>query len=439
MANVLFGSPVWSDVGTTAGHQQTPTLSGGSWLAALPLTNVQSRKLHRPARSTTDAVADSQFTIDLGTDRAVRCLAALTNISTVGTIRGRGFTTVPILDALDFSTGWTAAGTVTRTAAAYDGSGADGVPLDLVIDNDGAVAEAYFRAVTFTGDGTKYVSIRLKADTATATAIGIWDSTASAWRHRINVAWSGGVPTATSGAGSGTITTTSLGDGVYRFGFTVPSVVAANVNNLYCYATAFSAAATGNTYIGDALAWNAATDQLVYDTGCELAIPSGLDAEESEGLNVWWSHIPSAAQTARYWRVNINDTTNADTFIDVYRLMITGGYQPSVNMVMGAGIAFDTRGSSEETVGGAEVYDARRVRRIAMGSLEQMPEDEAFDEWFRLKMRHGKTRQLFFVWDPDDTTYLHRRAFPGTLQELSAIEAPYHGRMASAFKIKEDL
>lgn len=51
------------------------TLSGGSWRATMPLSNVQSRVLGVRARSTSASTAATKMTIDLGTERAVRGLA----------------------------------------------------------------------------------------------------------------------------------------------------------------------------------------------------------------------------------------------------------------------------------------------------------------------------------------------------------------------------
>ena len=47
------------------------TLSGGSWLAALPLANIQDRRLAKLARSSTDSTADAQL---LATHSAARSL-----------------------------------------------------------------------------------------------------------------------------------------------------------------------------------------------------------------------------------------------------------------------------------------------------------------------------------------------------------------------------
>lgn len=51
------------------------TLSGGAWLATLPLTNLQDRRLGKVARSESVAPADTQFDMDFGETRLLRVVA----------------------------------------------------------------------------------------------------------------------------------------------------------------------------------------------------------------------------------------------------------------------------------------------------------------------------------------------------------------------------
>lgn len=69
------------------------TLSGGSWQAATPLTNLQNQLLSKVARSTNALAASSIIQADLGaTALNVRIISLCAhNISAAGTIRARGF------------------------------------------------------------------------------------------------------------------------------------------------------------------------------------------------------------------------------------------------------------------------------------------------------------------------------------------------------------
>lgn len=76
------------------------TLSGGSWQASLPLTNLQNRQVQKVARSANALTTSTQFVIDLGQARNIGVLALVVhNISVTGQVRitasdTAGFSTV---------------------------------------------------------------------------------------------------------------------------------------------------------------------------------------------------------------------------------------------------------------------------------------------------------------------------------------------------------
>lgn len=86
MANILFGDQNFADA-----DYYTPLHSGGSWLTALPLTNLQNDVFSKVARSSNDAEASTRVHTDLQVARDVRVLAACNhNLSRSGAIRMRG-------------------------------------------------------------------------------------------------------------------------------------------------------------------------------------------------------------------------------------------------------------------------------------------------------------------------------------------------------------
>jgi hypothetical protein len=83
MANLIIGFPnLISDA----------TLSGGSWEASLPLTNLQDRRLAKKARTTTNTTAAATVVIDLLAEKPIRLFALVKNnlTSLDGTYRLRG-------------------------------------------------------------------------------------------------------------------------------------------------------------------------------------------------------------------------------------------------------------------------------------------------------------------------------------------------------------
>ena len=173
------------------------------------------------------------------------------------------------------ASGWAASTTsVTANAiAAPDGT----TTADLLTATSGTGSNR-FRAVTFTGDGEKAFSVYLKAGSSARTTVLLWDSTAAVARHYVNVTWTAGVPTAATGAGSGSVfAPEAVGNGWYRIRFSALGVVAANAHIFGVSPDALAGTGT------------------VYQWGMQ-----------AENLNVPTSYIPTAASTV---------TRSADTCV----------------------------------------------------------------------------------------------------------------------------
>lgn len=206
----------------------------------------------------------------------------------------------------------------------------------------------------------------------------------------------------------------------------------------------------GSTIAGDFSAPVYDTGQIdvfpvIYPTG---TLPVGhasyatrkLSAEDlAEGYNIGFVHIASAPQVARYWRIEINDTTNAAGYIDLARLVLAATWQPSINMEYGAKLGWETSSTRTESDGGAAVFNERPRRRIFSFQIGHLPQDEAFVSAFEIQRRLGTTGQVLFVFDPADVAHMHRRSFLAVLKELSALDFPYHNLQSVPFALVEEL
>lgn len=89
MSNAVFGYPIYSDPTATF----VPTFSGGSWSGTLPLTNLADRRLAKVARSSSAALADTRFAVDLKAARRVGVIAIpKSTLSTAAKVRVLGAT-----------------------------------------------------------------------------------------------------------------------------------------------------------------------------------------------------------------------------------------------------------------------------------------------------------------------------------------------------------
>ena len=434
MSNCVFGFPVYSDVGVL----QTPALSGGSWESDLPLTNLQDARLAKVARSTNALAASTCFDLDLGTSRSVRVHSLWKhNLSSAATARVRAFTTLPVADfrAVGDAT-WTAIVTPTRSA---DAATVDGIPLDLIGDDNVAATEGYQKAATgIVGDGTKVFDVLVKRNSAYAGQfVYLRDDTAAVTRGGASIDFTNATPVVTGLSGATIISTVAVGTG-YRITVQVTGIVAANNNQVYVVPAGTATADTASFYVGDIRIWNASTAQMVYDSGFTAAYPAEQTAEDVEGQNVGWVHVSTAAQSARYWRYDIWDTANADGFVEIGRLYTCAGWQPTVNMVYGSSVGVQTATRGEESWGGAELFDVRASRRVFRVLLEDEPEAEMMQQALRQMRKGGIHRDFFFVSDPSDS-FMHERAMPCRMATLSPLDMPFFARYNAAFELREVL
>lgn len=283
MANCMIGFPNRADAST---------LSGGSWTATLPLNNLKNRIIGKVARSATDAIADTQFDIDLGTEKNIRVLS-LTN-------------------------------------------------------HNCSLAALY----------------RIRGSTVSNFATSVYDS---GWLDVWPVVYPPGT-----------------------------------------------------------LEW----EDESWWTG-------KYTAEQMDGYTAALIHILPANTLARYWRIEIDDTTNAAGYVQIGRLFIGPAWQPTLNMSYGASVGWETKTEVQEAIGGAEYFQRRTPFRTQTIELDWMTVDEAMANAFELQRRAGIDQEVLWIFDPDDTVHALRRRWLGRLRKLSAIEYPYFNTNKTAFEIKE--
>ncbi len=152
-----------------------------------------------------------------------------------------------------------------------------------------------------------------------------------------------------------------------------------------------------------------------------------------------WTSIHDFGNTfvAQYARVEIDDTMNAAGFIQVGRLFLGDGWQPRVNMSLGASLAWQDGSESQEAINGSEYFARRAPYRVARFTTGFMDVDEAMGSAFDIKRRMGVNGEVLFLFDPADTLHKLRRQFYGRLRELSPIEWPYPRLTSTPWEVKE--
>lgn len=159
--------------------------------------------------------------------------------------------------------------------------------------------------------------------------------------------------------------------------------------------------------------------------------------EQRNGYTWTFVQLLTSRILARYWRVEITDTTNAAGYVQIGRVFIGPTWQPTINMSYGASLAWETDTQEQRARSGALYFDRRNPRRTVRFSLQNMLVDEALAMAFEIQRRAGLDAEVLYIFDPDDTVHALRRRFLGRLRELSPIEYPYYARQQTNFQIEE--
>lgn len=178
----------------------------------------------------------------------------------------------------------------------------------------------------------------------------------------------------------------------------------------------------------------------VYDSGALSLTFSAATAEDMVGINFPAVHIPASAQSARYWRIEITDTSNADGYVEIGRCLIGGKVSPTINMNLGVQLGLETPTVRTETDGSSFVFDAKPVRRTARFVLDHATAADGQGTQWKMQRLLGTSGQMLFVFDTADTAYMHERSFLCTMRQLNGLEFPYvDGRTRTAYELVEEL
>ncbi|MTK11613.1 MAG: hypothetical protein F8N39_05830 [Clostridiaceae bacterium] len=142
-------------------------------------------------------------------------------------------------------------------------------------------------------------------------------------------------------------------------------------------------------------------------------------------------------QFARYVLVQIDDTGNQDGYIELSRLFVTPGYQPSINIKYGSSAGVNDPTVSTRSPGGADFYDIRPKHRIITCQIDYLPKGEAFATHFMAQLRLGLSGQFFFSKFPSDQTLFALTSFIATLTKLDPITSACFGYQNAAYAIEE--
>jgi len=195
---------------------------------------------------------------------------------------------------------------------------------------------------------------------------------------------------------------------------------------------------------------------LLLDTGwfdCwpSVFLPADLEWEEDN----WWdgkatlADISGYAPTrpiwlgqavyARAFLLEIDDTTNALGYVEAGLCEVAQGWQVSVNPGPDFAEGFRFRTESVEALGGSKAFDRRDKPRVARGTIEHLPRDEALGRGFEMLRQADLDEPFLWFPQPDETQHWVRTAYVARLVDPGLIGHASFSRSRFPFAVEEVL
>lgn len=194
---------------------------------------------------------------------------------------------------------------------------------------------------------------------------------------------------------------------------------------------------------------------IVHQSEWLNAWPSvlGLDQLEWEDDNFWLGQL-NDEQRAEYTalvtyvfdlvvasytvEIEIDDTANADGYVEFGRLFIGPNWQPENNMSYGAGWGTDDSSTVDESEGSeAEFFDEGPRRRTFNFALDVLDVEEAYSQIYRMQNVQGTTREVIVIHELQDTPQKHQRTMLARLQSLDPLTTDYHTNWRNSIRARE--
>lgn len=150
-----------------------------------------------------------------------------------------------------------------------------------------------------------------------------------------------------------------------------------------------------------------------------LAIP-GYPEEDPDFKGVSIFHVFDAETSARYWKIEFDDTANADGYIEVGRLFMPEELGMSRNPDAGVPDTLEPNTQKSSALGGTEFANRRKPKlRLSFGYSIQDESDAP--KIRRLRKYCNLNKQVVVIPDPDDEDNFNDRCFVGTLSSMPRI------------------
>lgn len=139
----------------------------------------------------------------------------------------------------------------------------------------------------------------------------------------------------------------------------------------------------------------------------------------------------------QYWKIEIDDQANPDGYLDLGRLFMPLGLQPSYNYDYGSTFGMKNNSLVLNTLSGGKKIRRRANPRTLRVNFPVLPEDEGYGQVYRFLQKVGFDAPIFVIPDPDEASTINSRSFFGTLTESESLTQVKGDFISAGFQIEE--
>jgi len=167
---------------------------------------------------------------------------------------------------------------------------------------------------------------------------------------------------------------------------------------------------------GTSINWSNPANWLDWlDTNFWLGAQS-TDDPDDQGVDIRHSFNPPAS--IRYLKIEFDDTTNADAFIEVGHVYLGTAFIPTINVAPDPTFARVSLTTVADAIGGAQYFNRRGSRKRMTVTWQLLPREETLGEVDEIIRIHDIDRPVFVDLDPDNMLSGRKTAFLARLEQL---------------------
>lgn len=175
------------------------------------------------------------------------------------------------------------------------------------------------------------------------------------------------------------------------------------------------------------------TSSPPYDSGTLSPFTGIVTADYPRGLH--WLHVLTAAQTLRWWRVDIVDAANPAGFFQAGNFFPFAAISPANGYDYGYKLGYIDDAATRTSEGGQRYKRQRIRRRFVEFSMNLLTEAEAYDDVDRFMRLRGVSSPAIVALDTD--ARVQNRMVYGTLEENLVLSFPDYDDQEASLRVEE--